>query len=1757
MADDYKVEVTSESQELRKDIQGLQKALGELTTSVQTLGNNFQQSGRKASESLRKTQESQKTVTEGGKKQQSTFLRILKTWAKWQVALGTIVVALHLVHKRFNLFAGTVAGFRAVGGLFGKQVNIMRKGLTAFKKGIIGVAPAFAPVMAATKKFGVALGGQLKKVPILFTAYKGLTKGLSGLAKTGFKGASKAVGPFNKIAAGAGAIVVSLGARLRGATTKLRDFLTNTAKGRAFLSGFRISAKTAGESLNFLRKNIGPLLVSIGGVMRGFGALGKSNFAKNIKNIGSAYASTGWTIRSGSRAVDFFNKTLGPGTKKAFGEFKEGAKIGGRETSKFTDTLDETSTTSKKLGAAMGSTGRGMVQLGKVAFDLSDVIFRLFVLAVAKIIKSLGNLVQMMGVKIVRAATKQMQAFARLERSQISLERAIIRFNQSIKETSDTSDQWLRYTRQLAIETGQLPDYVNRATTALLELAAALGLNETQTKQMINRIFDLSAELGINVYEAATRFRAALAGNATSAVLLGVNLHHAKEEGGKFSETIGLSTENVKVSSRFLRNYNIIMEQTAAMHGVAAQMMDSTAGTLQRLNTSQQMLSMTMGEATSKVLKPWYDFVGNIYERMALMPGVFTTTIAALETFGGVVLVATGAIIKIVAQMVFWYEIMKLVNIGLALLKINLLKTIPAMRLFFLSTASGGLAFKGLVPAVRNTSRWLGARFRRTTGMAAASLFTLRGATTAVTKTFGKFGRWVLYGSKPLTKMNRQWTIMGVLLKGLRFVPIMIGKIVIFIVKWAAIMAVVVSAALALWRVMNRLFGGDNWLARAIRQVTSAIGNAIESVEKWSEEWLKLDQWMRATWLAMIKISHGIEAVIYTMLAQIARGFAVLLQSISNFIDSLSILPWKFGEAFDAISDKLDDAIDKVVEFANEMDKASEEARETAKALTSEFKATTEEIKEHKRAWELLTDAERRNAKTILDLTLGRARQGQIMRSIRDIAQQLGKAETELYTTSFELISADVEKLKERRRELTEQGKQEEAHAVALEIRRKQTEANTKTEEEARQAIKSTLDEIATLADRYRELIGVLWDVREQEAMLTEMRVRLEDTGRQEESELNRLTKAERHYNRTVKYLTRDLGLQVKGFDDLRATQEIVAAQLGKMGVPSLRFLDTHTELNKTLVQQSKHWYQVEDVVRRGIDTYNKHADSIGKSAISYNELRTQVQLAAYEQGKDLEGRDLAIAIGHKLQGMMSNEVHLREAQIRAIQEFYEANVELLSIREQILRQNEAWQRQLEDSIRQDRELYTLEEKRLALEEQITVNQGRAEDALARLNIEFKNSVDLRQKLAATDTSGLYEDERQAITSLIDSLRSREDFERDYPQLVRERLLKVAQITENFSKEINETRLNAYIETLRKEGLLQGIEEEEIQKLRLRLVKDFERERRANRLSALRKEHARAILEEKNLWENIKHQVILANDDIFRYMHDKQAMMEDMYLTIGEAFVGLQQGIRDEFGRALADMITKGEGFKLDLVRIFEEITNRLIQTFFQKLVDEFTTMLFDMKSEAESSGLRDALIDLFKPALQSVGAIGSFLGTSAGASAGGTPGAPGPGGGTVMPAQEGGKVPGTGTGDTVPAMLEPGEYVVQKHAVDTFGTEFFDSLNTTSAKAFRAVRDMGDKARFLVSLSRRTGVERFQTGGIIRPTLGKTSFKRAESTQSPFKQSQPQPTAQNVTIVNVTDPADVQRVLSTREGEQAILNVVARNLGRGSHLRRMILEGT
>lgn len=117
----------------------------------------------------------------------------------------------------------------------------------------------------------------------------------------------------------------------------------------------------------------------------------------------------------------------------------------------------------------------------------------------------------------------------------------------------------------------------------------------------------------------------------------------------------------------------------------------------------------------------------------------------------------------------------------------------------------------------------------------------------------------------------------------------------------------------------------------------------------------------------------------------------------------------------------------------------------------------------------------------------------------------------------------------------------------------------------------------------------------------------------------------------------------------------------------------------------------------------------------------------------------------------------------------------------------------------------------------------------------------------------------------------------------------------------------------------------------------------------------------------------------------------------------------------------------------------------------------------------------------------------------------------------KGGMIPGEGDRDTVPAWLTPGEAVINKHSVQKYGSAFLNALNQGLIPE-RAIENL--------SLALPSPIMKPQTafsgGGFAMPI-------------PPTQQ-----TKQEVNIINVTSPAEVEKVLYSSAGKKAILNILA-----------------
>jgi len=127
----------------------------------------------------------------------------------------------------------------------------------------------------------------------------------------------------------------------------------------------------------------------------------------------------------------------------------------------------------------------------------------------------------------------------------------------------------------------------------------------------------------------------------------------------------------------------------------------------------------------------------------------------------------------------------------------------------------------------------------------------------------------------------------------------------------------------------------------------------------------------------------------------------------------------------------------------------------------------------------------------------------------------------------------------------------------------------------------------------------------------------------------------------------------------------------------------------------------------------------------------------------------------------------------------------------------------------------------------------------------------------------------------------------------------------------------------------------------------------------------------------------------------------------------------------------------------------------------------------------------------------------------------------TTIGMNEGGKVPGTGNKDTVPAMLTPQEFVLPQNISKYYGDDILERLRT------------GKIPKEILEVT---------SSKIPNAKISTSNFMAQGGFPSPknWEQERETKTNSNINIVNITDPAVVQQSLNKKSGKETVLNLMA-----------------
>lgn len=160
------------------------------------------------------------------------------------------------------------------------------------------------------------------------------------------------------------------------------------------------------------------------------------------------------------------------------------------------------------------------------------------------------------------------------------------------------------------------PSEVNTAAAIFYSFADSMGFASEQaelmSKNMTKLAQDIASLQNIDVESAATKLRAALAGQSRALATLGVNVNDANVEEWLLTKGLQKSMQQLNETSQAAARYAFILEKTTSAQGDLAKTLNSPANQIKILNVQLRLLIQNLGAVGSTLLLPLVKLLNQI-----------------------------------------------------------------------------------------------------------------------------------------------------------------------------------------------------------------------------------------------------------------------------------------------------------------------------------------------------------------------------------------------------------------------------------------------------------------------------------------------------------------------------------------------------------------------------------------------------------------------------------------------------------------------------------------------------------------------------------------------------------------------------------------------------------------------------------------------------------------------------------------------------------------------------------------------------------------------------------------------------------------------------------------------------------------------------------------------------------------------------------------------------------------------------------------
>lgn len=285
--------------------------------------------------------------------------------------------------------------------------------------------------------------------------------------------------------------------------------------------------------------------------------------------------------------------------------------------------------------------------------------------ALSFVLSKLGGFIESIGIDMVESLTAATDKFIKFESIMKQFQFTISGFIKTFSVDSIGSlKQWNQVMDEVFQTTVFTRDQIAKSIKMLVAEGQVIGMTFEQNIALLQRITDIAASTGRDLYEVTQMVISGLTNNADATIALGIDIRNTALAHSEYAKKANIAIEQMNQQEIAMARLNVLYERTVPIVGAAKHQVDTIAGATEIYNKTLDDIKIAMGDA-GVASQLYLTTMVKIATFFAKLPKPILVLIGNLKDFVGVILILIGKIISLTALLLTAITVFGVLNLVL------------------------------------------------------------------------------------------------------------------------------------------------------------------------------------------------------------------------------------------------------------------------------------------------------------------------------------------------------------------------------------------------------------------------------------------------------------------------------------------------------------------------------------------------------------------------------------------------------------------------------------------------------------------------------------------------------------------------------------------------------------------------------------------------------------------------------------------------------------------------------------------------------------------------------------------------------------------------------------------------------------------------------------------------------------------------------------------------------------------------------------